>query len=272
MSRDEEALVGSDAIAVESIVITLLSPFLLGISTGWDYFFVFQLALGGVIAIMLFRVMAGKADNPNMNIVERSLRWSSKLLEMAIIGALAAISVLVNSNFGLIHAVALFTGFAFALFLSLALLDQWLLGEFASTWSELMHEETDDNVFGRFLRNIGDTVFPQFEAMLDSDSTHNQVSSTKFVLLGVGLLAIFLLVSMPIWLALAEFLGNVGVAVLVVLSLVFLRDVSRYLYIQYGAASSISELRWKLRWEFTWTILMGVLLSAVLGYNIMAVI
>lgn len=272
MSRDEEALVGSDAIAVESIVITLLSPFLFGISTGWDYFIVFQLALGGVIVFMLLRVMAGRADDPKMNVVERSLRWSSKLLEMAIIGALAAISILVNSYIGLIRPVALFTGLAFGLSLSLALLDQWLLGEYASTWSELMYEDTHDNLIGRLLRNIGDSIFPQFEAMLDRDSTHTPVNSIKFLLLGVGLLVIFLLVSMPIWLALAAFLGGAGVAILVVLSLVFLRDMSRYLYIQYGAASSISELQWKLRWEFVWTIVMGGLLASVLGYNIMSVI
>lgn len=156
--------------------------------------------------------------------------------------------------------------------LSFALLDQLLLGEYAETWAGILFEETGDTVVGAALRDVADFGKEMIEAVVNNEPTSTPHSNLKTVLLGIGLLTLLLIVSLPIWLILAEFFGDWGTAVLVFLAVIFLRDVTRYIYLNYGAARSFAELKWRLRWEFMWTIVMGVLLSGVLGYDLTAML
>lgn len=265
---NNQAVIGSDSIAVESLVITLLSPIVFGLATRWKYHLVFQLALGVVIFIMLFRVMANKAENPNIAIIKKSLRWSSKLLQIALVGAIATISLYISNYVTFLAPVTIFTAIACTFSLLFSLLDQILLGEYAETWVGIISEKTEDNLVGKMIRHAAYFGKGQIESVLNDKPTSPPHSNLKGLFIGIGLLSILLVVMLPIWFILGRFFGHWGTAILVVLSIVFIRDITRYIYINYGAAQSFSALEWPLGWEFLWTIAIGVLLASVFGYSL----
>lgn len=270
--RNATAVVGADSIAVESLVITLLSPFVFGLTTEWTYDLLFQLALGAVIVIMLVRVMAGKATDPNIHLIKRSLRWSAKLLQIALIGAIATASIHLSSQADVLHPVPLFAAIACTLSLGFALLDQLVLGEYAETWTAIIADETSDTVVGAVIRETAALGQDFIESVVNENAAPGPYSNLKLALLGGGLLSVLLLVTLPLWLVLAQVFGHWGIAALVVLSIVLLRDATRYIYLNYGAATSFTELKWPLKWEFLWTAVMGALLAGVAGYDLAAVL
>lgn len=266
-----ERLVGADSITVESIIITLLSSVIFGFSASWKYYLIFQLSLIAVILMMLFRVMANKAEDPNLNIIKNSLRWSSKLLQIALIGTIATLSIQITNYVEFLLPVALFTAIACTLSLSFALVDQLLLGEYAETWVDIIFEETEDDIIGMTIRSTANFGRRMIESVVNNEPVSRPQSTVKGILLGIGLLSLLFLVTLPISLILAGFFGQLGIAFLVILSVIFLRDMTRYIYINYGAAQSFSDLEWSLKWELTWTVVMGVLLAGILGYDLTSI-
>ncbi len=272
VERYNESVVGGDAILIESIILGVLSLIVFEFSTGWEYEVVFQIALGVVFLTMCLRAMAGTAEDPNMGLLRKSLRLSSKLLQLALIGGLAGISLHASAQTGYLSPITFFVSLAFVLSLSFVVLDLLVLREYAKTWSSIIHEETDDNVIGLVLRKAADFGRDQIEAAMDNGATIPPNSDRKTLLFGTGTLVLLLFVSLPVWLVLTWFFDGVLIAMLVVLSLLLLRDLTRYIYINYGAAQSLSELRWSLECEFAWTIAAGILLASVLGYELPSVL
>lgn len=268
--NDNGPVVGADSVAVESIIIALFS-LLFEVTTTWDYHLVFQLALGGVLVIMLFRVMAGRAESPNIDLIEGSLQWSSRLLQLVFIGAFATISIQINTFIEYFSPVTLFIGISFAFPFLFVLLDRLVLGEYFERWASIAHNETGDNMIGHTIRNAADFGLDNIEAMTNSESTPPQ-SGRMGLSIAFRLLLLLLIIIAPIGFILSKFFGGTMVAIMVVLSILFLRDLSRYLYVISTGITSLEKLKWRLRWEILWTILAGVLLADVLGYNLMAVL
>lgn len=263
-----DAIIGADAVAVETVVIALIALFMINPATDWEYFWVFRVSLGLVIAIMLVRVMAGTAEDPNIKYIDSSIRWSSAFLQLAIIGTIAVITIHIEEIVGLVPSTAIFTILALGLFLSLIIVDELILGEFLDTWDNIVREGTQDDVIGRFLRNTFAFAKGQVQGVFNDGQEPEPTNRLKAVSLMLLLLSLLFVISIPISVVLSEFFGGVGDGFLIVLSLLFIRDSSRYIYINYGAAKSFSDLKWRLRWEFVWFIFRGAMLAGVLGYTI----
>ena len=156
--------------------------------------------------------------------------------------------------------------------LGIVLVVQIVLGGYAETWNRVIYEETDDNLIGRLLRMAGDFGERQMSGLGRGESLEPSVKGWKGVVLAIGLFVLLFVVSVPVWFALSIFYESWMAAVLVIFSLLFLRDTTRFLYIGYGAASSLSELRWPLRWEFLWSAVKGILIALMLGYKLSTVL
>jgi len=264
----EEALIGANAVVIESIIVALLTPFI-GFATDWKYYIVFQLSLGIVILIMLLRVMAARASDPNLEIIRRSIGWSSRLLQLALIGALATISVRLSAIVEPVSPVIVFTGIAISLSLAFVLLDEIVLGEYSDTWTDIIQKETGDNPVGIVIQKIARFAKQRIDETINGESASFSESNLKSLLLGLILFLVLLIVSLPVSLILSQVFGDWITAVFAVISIILLRDLTRYVYINYGAAPSFSGLKWRLRWEFLWTVLVGILLAGSLGYEIL---
>jgi len=265
-SDNQEKIIGSDAVAVESLVVTLVSVFVFGLGTEWSYFWLFQFALGLVILAMLLRVMANRATDPDIGKIKRSVRWSAKLLQVALIGAIAAISLYIEGVVQILQPVILFAGLSIALSLFFILLDELILGEYIDTWRKIIYQHTGDNAVGRLLRSTADYCRDTIEAAMDEESSHRPANTFKGLALITVLASLFLLVSLPVGILLTELFNDFGTAILVIFSIVLHRDLTRYIYINYGAAVSFEELKWGLKWEFVWIIFISGLVAGVLGY------
>lgn len=268
VASTSEAIEESDTLKVESIVSSLYSLFIFGLAIDWKYYLLFKLALGGILVILLFRVMARIAEDPNMDVIKKSLQWSYRLSQLALIGALAAITLYIQSEVGYLTPLSLFTILAFTLSLSFVLLDQLILREYTETWVSIIFEETGNDVVGQTLRVVAGFSKDQIEAVVNDKSTSSFLDNFKTLFLGMGLLSLILFVSLPVLLILSAFLGNWQAAILMMLSVVFLRDMTRYIYINYGPVSALKDLRWTLKYEFTWTLVMSLVLAGVLGYDL----
>lgn len=267
-----EGLVGANAVVVESLVIALLSPIVWGASTYWKYDLVFLIAAAFVIILMLIRVMAGEVDNPDIRLIRRSLGWSSRLLDLLLIGALAAISIRISSLVEFFPPVTVFAGLAIVSTIGFVLLDQKVLGGYAKTWKNVIDTETEDNQVGRLLREAGDFGERQLSVIGNDESPDPPEKGARGAVLAVVLFLLLLVVSAPVWLVLSIFFENWLAAVLVLFSLLFLRDTTRYLYIGYGAASDLSDLRWPLKWEFVWSAVKGIIIASTLGYELSTIL
>lgn len=267
-SEEHEKLVGGDAIAIESVITGLLVIFIGSLQTELVYYLIYFGALVGVILLLLLRGMAAMADEPNISVIRGTLRWSSVLMDIAFIGALASLCIHAIRYTSGFSPIILFTSGAFALALSVALIDTVILGEYVDTWVTQIYEETSDTLVGELLRDIGDFGRSQADAFREGESASAPIAPFKALLLGIALLIVVLLVSLPVGVVLLDWFGRSSVAILVVLSLFFLRDLARYIFIGYGAAISLSELRFPLKWEFTLMAFKGILLARTFGYEI----
>jgi hypothetical protein len=271
-ANQNKGLVGANAVVVESLVISLLSPIVWGISTYWKYDLVFPIAAAFVIILMLIRVMAGRADNPDIGLIRQSLGWSSRLLDLLLIGALAAISIRISSLVEFVSPVAVFAGLAIISTLGFMLVEQKILGGYAETWKDVIDTETRDNQIGRLLREAGDYGKRQLSAIGSDELPDPPEKGGRGAVLAVILFFLLLVVTAPVWLVLWIFFENWEIAVLVLFSILFLRDTTRYLYIGYGAASDFSDLRWDLKWEFIWSAVKGIIIALTLGYDLSTIL
>lgn len=266
-SKNEE-LVGSGAVGIEAAVLTILTPILWGLSTYWEYDWVILVAGFSAGVILLFRRMAGEAEDPNIELIRRSLGWSSRLLDLLLIGAITAISIQISTVASFLEPVFVFTTLAVAVTLGFVLLEQIVVGRYAKTWNRVIYEETEDNRLGRLLRKSGNFGETQMSGIGNDEKPEPPLKSWKGMALAMGLFTLLFIVSLPVWFAMSLFYEGWMAAVMVVFSVLFLRDTNRYLYIGYGAASGLSELRWPLRWEFLWSAVKGVLIALMLGYEL----
>lgn len=263
---NHEKRIGSDAVTVESIIVTLVSVFVFGLGTEWNYYWIFQFALGLVLLIMLLRVMANRATAPDLGKIKRSVRWSAKLLQVALIGAIAAISIYIEAAFQILQPVVSFVGLSIGVSLFFVLLDEFILGEYVETWRRIIYQQTGENPVGRLLRSTADYCRNMIEVVMDKQSSPRPENTLRGIGLITVLASLFLLVSLPVGILVTELFNDFGTAILVIFSIVLRRDLTRYIYINYGAATSFEELKWGLKWEFVWIIFISGLVAGVLGY------
>jgi hypothetical protein len=266
--NSNDVLVGANAVTVESLVIALLSPIVWSTSTYWKYDFVFLIAVAIIIILMLIRVMAAKADNPNIFLIRRSLGLSSRLLDLVLIGALAATSNYIISLLEISSPIAVFAVVSSAATVGFVLLDQLVLGEYAGTWNKIIHTETENNRIGHLLRDIGDLGENKLTQLGDDESSRENRENSQIIIPAIKLVLLLLVVFAPVWLILSILFENWQTGIILMFSLLFLRDTTRYLYIGYGAASNLSDFSWPLKWEFVWSIAKGIIIASTLGYEI----
>lgn len=271
MGRDHDRLVGTNAAAVEMAFLALLSPVVWGLPTYWKYDWVFSIIAGVVGVIFLIRIMAGRAADPDIGVIRRSLRLSSMLVDLLLIGALAAITIQISATVGFPAPITVFAGLAIVVSGGFALLDQRVMGEYAETWKNIIYEETNNNTVGELLRSAADFGEHQMTILSSDESSDTSSSEWRALGLAIVLFLLLLIVISPVWLLFSILIGDWKVAVLMLLSLLFLRDVTRYVYIRYGAAAGLSELRLPLKWEFVWSGMKGIVIVWTLGYEMPAV-
>lgn len=263
---------GGDAVTIESIVLALFGTIIFAFTSDWSYYWIFLLFWVLAVLLMLLRIMAGQANNPDFSIIKRSLRWSTLLSELVLIGVIAALSIQISVYVPFLEPVALFAWIAIAIALSLAIIDQLVLREYASTWSSIIYDETGDTYIDQRLRDAGDFGEQSMEAAINNEPAESAFDTRKAILLALTLFAVFVAVTIPAWLILGRLFDGWLMGILAVFSIVFLRDATRYVYINYGAAQSLSELRWPLKVAFTLMLVKGILLAGALGYNLRALI
>lgn len=262
----DEILVGANAVASETIILSSLSLVVSQTSTNWQLDSVFLIIIGILWVVFLIRVMAGMANNPNLKRIKSSLQWSSRLLDVLIIAALAGISTYITTYYNHLEPVIVFMLLAVILVTGSVAVDLGILGEYITTWKRLIYEETQENQIGYLLRAAADFAEDERNKFSGNQSTGSSLSWAQVVIVSIGLLSILSLATFPIWIVLAVIFGTWWESITVVLCLLVLRDMTRYIYIRYGAASELSDLRLGVNLELIWTIIKGVLIALTLGY------
>lgn len=258
---------GKDALLVESLFVTLLLFISVQLPPNWRYFWLFHVALVGVVLTMIFRAMADQANNPSVDAVRGSIRWASRLLHMGVVGAVVAISFHLSEWLGIFSNVVTFAGVGVAIALAFALLDIWFLGEFGRRWREITHEHTGENPIGQALRHSVDYGVGQIESAADSDAETPDPEIYRPLRMSIGLLILALIVSIPIWGVLSLLTSNLTVAILTVVAVYALRSTPRYIYLQYGGVEKLSDLSGSSLWEAIWILMVAAVAVASLGYS-----
>ncbi|ACV12695.1 hypothetical protein Huta_2531 [Halorhabdus utahensis DSM 12940] len=266
--RNDE-IVGSDAIAVEILVVTLISLILGLYPADWKYFWIFQLSPAFLITIMILRSMAGKADDPNIDFIQKSLPLSSNILQFSMIGVLVSITLGLNSSVAFIPPAGLFSILAVAFTVLFICVNQLVLGEYVRPWKQVVYQETEDDLVGDLLRGFIDFAEEEISETGNDNRTsrHSIKFAIYFSIFTVGLI----LITLPVWAILSLFLDPL-VAVLTVFSVLILRDQARYIYFNYGAAEDFSEIRFPLKQEFIISIGKGILIIGALGYDLQTIL
>jgi len=268
-SDRNDDLVGSDAIAVEALVVTLITLIIGLYPTDWEYYWIFQLALIFLGMIMLLRGMAGKANDPNIDLIQRSLPFSSNLLQTSMIGVLVSITLSLNSSVSFIPPAGLFSILALASTVLFICVNQLVLGEYVRPWKQVVYQETGDDLVGDLLREFIDFA----EEVIRETEHENRTSqhpikfAIYFIVFTIGLI----LITLPVWAILSLFLDPL-VAVLTVFSVLILRDQARYIYFNYSTANEFSEIRFPLKQELIISIGKGILIIGSLGYDLQIVL
>jgi len=269
---NENIHVGADAVAVESIVLGLFSLVITVLRFDWEYFWIFYLSLVIVFLLMLHRVVAAIADDPNIGALRTSLKLSPILLQIPLLGVLLSLSQSASMYANNYSPILIFISLAVALPVSSALVDELLLGEYVDTWVDIIYQQTTDGPAGQVIRSAADFGQRQIDAFKSGEKAPSIQDDLKAIFLGIVSLALLSVVTLPVWLVLSNFIGNTGVAILLVISLLLLRDITRYVYINYGAAQSFGDLKIPLRWGFILTILKGLLVFDALGLDLATIL
>jgi hypothetical protein len=255
-------------VKTESVLIGLVALIFAILPSRSRHFWVFELALLGVFLSLLFRVMAGKADNPNMSAIKRSLSLSSVLIQIALLGVLSSLSLLANSYMGILSPAIWFAILGFGLPISVALIDVLWLDEYTDTWVDIVYQQTTDGPAGQVIRAAVDYGKERIDSFKNNEVTFTLRENVRAVLLAVVLLSLLAIVTIPVWLLIGGVLRDLVTAVFVVVSLLLLRDMVRYVYLRYGAAQAFEDLNLSLRWGLTLTALKAVMVVAALGYDL----
>lgn len=259
----QEAVIGSGAVVVEIFVIGLISPLVWSVPTSGVFFWIFPVAWFGCNFVILFRLLAGKAEDPNVDLIQRTLPWSSLLLQVSLIGAILNGATFLEGRIGFLPEIAYFGTLSIFTILLFTVLDQLILGKYAQTWYEIIYRETEDELVGRRLRQIADFGKEQIEAAMSGE--RGSQSPMRAIVLALGLFMLLMIIGLPVLFFFSEWFGGATAAILVLISLLLIRDAARYIYINYGAAQSFSDVKWPLRWEFFTLVGRGLLIAGVLG-------
>lgn len=269
--HDTEAAIGSGAVEMERGLIALLSIFLFFLPVKLELKLVYAGALAGVAALAMIRSLADKADDPNLAFLTSSLQFSVRFMQLALIGAIASISLLFVELVYEVPPIMLFVTVSFGLYLLLIVIDKLILGGSLDSLNEMIEDLAGDDYLGRLLEGILISQTNELQRALDEGKKPDRNKNIKFMGVFLLLVPIFIVLTSPIWWVLSWLTGSWGLAVMFLLSLMFSRDITRYLYYTYGAAESVDQFKLRILWEFLWTLLVGVLLAVTLGYSLPAV-
>lgn len=255
---------------MEWVMVALLSTILFFLPDNLELKLIYGGALVGVIILAGARSFAGRVEDPNISLLTSTLQISVRLMQLAIVGAIASLSYIILSTTGDFTAIALFGSISFASYLLLILFDQIILRKSMDSINSMADELAGDDYIGRLMGGIIDTQTDMAEDAINSGENPDKTNQIKHFLILLGLFPVFILITSPASWLLSQATGSWKLALVFPLSLVFVRDTTRYLYYTYGAANSVNHFKLRVRWELLWLVLLGLILAATLGYNISA--
>lgn len=254
--------------ALEGGVIAILLFFLRAVQTGWEYYWIFYASVVVVMLLSVLRIAATQAENPRWRLVRTTIRWSSFLLQVAVLGILASVAVRITQNaVWLTSPVWVFTAISMCSILIIILVDQVFLGEYVGFWADTIREEMGEGVLGQMMRRMAELGEKMIEDGFDTDSNHDSQSPLEAIKLGIVMLVVLAVISIPIWYFSGDFFGSTTAAFAALIALLFIRDSIRYLYMNYGPAE-FEELKTGLAFGFLILIVQILLVAEVLGYHI----
>jgi hypothetical protein len=224
------------------------------------------MALTGVWILLLLRKMTGKAENPNVIVLRKSLGVSAELLQFVFIGAIAVASVQLSAHQEFLSRSTLFVLLSFSVYITFAVTDILLLREFEDTWLDIVHEQTEGNFVGNLLREGVDSAVGAIRSAVDGDPVSSREMMKMVFLTGMTLVLV-VAVTTPIWLVLAGLFREWFTVLFIILALLSIRDLTRYIFQSYGAVREFDELSWGIDQEVSLLLVKGFVLAGALGYQ-----
>lgn len=257
---DDQHFTGNTLI-VEGAIIGFLGSNILTFNTGWKWDWIFDAALGLLFCLYLIRTASTLIENPNISRIRRTTPWSTIFLQICIVGAAANAAIKISKLYPMLDDLLLnfviLTGLGV---IAVVVIDETFFGEIIHTWIDIINENSGDNHVGEQLRTAASWVQ---EALDATGNEPNQVSFNYrrgFILIGI-LGTLFLLVLSPFLYLSASILGSTWIAFLVLFVLMLVRDITRYLYLQFGPARNFNDVKTTTSMSML-VILLNILLVA----------
>jgi len=272
VDNQKEVALGREGVIIESAFIPLFAAAVFGMGLENNYNLVFILSFVVLITFLIIRIAADQADDPNLSLIRWTIAWGSRLFHITLVGSVASLSIYIYTRFGFFSPEQLFGILGIGLALTIGIIDQLVLGEYVKTWNSIIREQTGDSIVGKKMGEVADIAQEGAEKAQDEESNLKFWDYFKALLIGVPLLILLILATLPISVFFSYFLGSFGVSILVLLSLIVLRDIPRYIYIRYGASPTFSDLKKSTKFEFGWIGFLGILLAGSLGHDLLSYI
>lgn len=255
--------------AIEGGVIAILTGLTSLLQTDWRFYWIFNLTIILIIALYILRVAATQAEEPRWKAIRATTKVSSRLVELAALGVLGSAAIRFTESVGWVTSpIWTFAGLTFAVTIGIALVDQLLLGEYAGFWAERIREEHSGGIGEGVILRAADVGEAHIENNMSTDADHEKQSMSEAVGLGLALVGVFVAVAFPVWYLIAGVYGSHIAAIVSVLAVIFLRDVSRYLYLNYGPAEDFSEIKGTLSGGVLILFFELFLFGDLLGYTV----
>lgn len=248
MHPPEEEKFSGAALIVEGGIIALLASNILKLTTGWQLDFVFNLALATLMILYLIRAASTFVDDANMARIRLTTPLSSICLQFCIIGAVANSAIYLSKFDGGLkplfqQPVLKFILLAGLIFITAVTIDEIFLGEFINTWIGVIDDTNNDNLVDDLLQEVADWTNNAIESWNRDSEQSESVNYTRGIVLLILLGTLLIIGLIPLAYLGASLLGSIWTAIIMLFTLLLIRDLTRYLYFRFGPAQSFEEVK-----------------------------
>jgi hypothetical protein len=189
-------------------------------------------------------------------------------MQFCVIGAIASFAIdivqyssLLQSpiiNFALLTTAVLMTSVA---------ADEYFLGEYLDTWIYTIREQSGDHFAGRYLREAAQHLDNALNDIRSDQPGTNKSLKRPLAVFAI-LFLLFGLVSSPLWLIGGQLIDSTLFAFVIIFPLWFIRDLTRYVYFNYGPARSFDDVSTHLSDSMLIMLISFVVATEALGLNV----